>query len=321
MKSKLAQTFLLVAALTFLTACTPRTIPTGKLPGQPHIDGNRFIASDGTPLPFRTWLPEGTIRAVVVALHGFNDYSNAFQLPCTYFTRHGIACYAYDQRGFGNTPDRGLWAGAETYAADLVDVAGAVRTRHPGLPLYLLGESMGGAVTMVAASGTSTPDADGLILVAPAVWARETMPWYQRLLLALTSHTVPWMKLTGGGLGITPSDNIDMRRGLGRDPLVIKGTRIDAMYGLTNLMDLALAGAQNLKLPALVLYGKKDQVIPSEPTLRMLAKAPPTTRPAFYDNGYHMLLRDLERNKPLEDIVAWVGNRNGPLPHGRERWE
>ena len=147
------------------------------------------------------------------------------------------------------------------------------------------------------------------------------MPWYQRWLLAVASHTVPWLTLTGKGLKIVPSDNTEMLRGLGRDPLVIKATRVETLYGLTNLMDTALARADRLQLPTLVQYGRHDQVIPPEPTFLMLEKAPKTTRKAFYDQGYHMLLRDLQGEKPLADIAAWVHDRSKPLRFGTETWQ
>ena len=147
------------------------------------------------------------------------------------------------------------------------------------------------------------------------------MPWYQRWLLAVASHTVPWMELTGNGLGITPSDNREMRRALYNDPQVIKGTRVDAMHGLTNLMDAALARAEKLRLPALIQYGRHDQVIPRGPMLRMLEKMPSTTRKAFYEQGYHMLLRDLHREKPLIDIATWINDHSRPLPYGTADWQ
>ena len=93
------------------------------------------------------------------------------------------------------------------------------------------------------------------------------------------------------------------------------------MYGLTNLMDSALTRAQQLRLPTLVQYGEHDQVIPKQPTLLMLAKMPATTRKAFYQNGYHMLLRDVQGEKPLADIVAWIADCHQPLPYGTDTWQ
>jgi alpha-beta hydrolase superfamily lysophospholipase len=180
---------------------------------------------------------------------------------------------------------------------------------------------MGGAVTIVAMTGSNPPNVDGVILVAPAVWGRETMPWYQRWLLAVASYTFPWVELTGKGLHVSASDNIEMLRSLGRDPLVIKATRIDAMHGLSDLMDEALLQADKLQLPTLVQYGENDQIIPKKPIFLMLEKMPKTTRAVFYEHGYHMLLRDLQGEKPLGDIVAWIAEHNNPLPYGTGKWK
>jgi alpha-beta hydrolase superfamily lysophospholipase len=267
-------------------------------------------------------LPErGNAKAVIVALHGFNDYSNAFAMPGRYLSEHGIALYAYDQRGFGNSPGRGLWAGTDAYVDDLRQFTRLVGRNHPGRPLYILGESMGGAVAIVAMSSERPPVADGIILSAPAVWGRSTMPWYQRALLSISVSTVPSLQLTGESLGILPSDNIEMLRGLGRDPLVIKETRVDAIYGLVNLMDEALSRVDQLNKEVLVLYGEHDQVIPKEPVSLMLKKLSTTgtARVALYEQGYHLLLRDLGAAKPWADIAAWVADRSKPLPSGADR--
>jgi alpha-beta hydrolase superfamily lysophospholipase len=315
------RTALTAVILLSVSACSPLVNHPGAEITTPKVDHARFIAADGASLPLRRWFPkDAPVTAVIIALHGFNDYSNAFTASGTYLSSRGIACYAYDQRGFGGAPGRGLWSGVEAYTDDLAAFAVVVRTLHPNVPLYVLGESMGGAVTIAAMTGNHPPDVNGVILVAPAVWGRGTMPWYQRWLLAVTAHTVPWMELTGKGLKIKASDNIEMLRGLGRDPLVIKATRIDTMHGLTNLMDTALVRAPQLRVPTLVQYGEHDQVIPRQPTLLMLEKMPATTKKAFYKNGYHMLLRDLQGEKPLADIVAWITDHNRPLPYGTETW-
>ena len=60
------------------------------------------------------WLPEGQPRAVMLALHGFNDSRDAWEMPGPEFAKAGIAVFAPDQRGFGAAPDRGRWAGSQT---------------------------------------------------------------------------------------------------------------------------------------------------------------------------------------------------------------
>jgi len=312
---------LALVLLLALAACAPRIQEPGPLAATPvpaSLTDDAFIAADGTRLPLRRWLP-GTMppRAVVVALHGFNDYSNAFTGIGSFLADRGIAVFAYDQRGFGATAQTGIWPGEQALAADAHSVVHQLRQRYPAAPLYAMGESMGGAVLMIAAT-TAPLDADGYILAAPAVWGRVTMPAYQTALLWLTVHTLPWMTLTGRGLNITPSDNIEMLRALSRDPLVLKETRIDAMWGIVNLMDSALAAAPRFDAPALFLYGARDEIVPPDATLRMFdglpANGPQTI--AIYADGYHMLLRDLEAPVVWRDIASWIEDRDAALPSG-----
>lgn len=305
-----------------LAACAPRIERPGPAVSEPELAAGRFIAADGAVLPMRDWLPEGEPRAVVLALHGFNDYSHAFADVGAFLAAKSVAVYAYDQRGFGETAHRGLWPGTPALVGDLKAVAATLRAENPGVPFFLLGESMGGAVVMVAMAGPAPPATDGAILAAPAVWGRATMPWYQRAALAVASHTVPWLKVSGRGLNIKPSDNVEMLRALSRDPLVIKDTRIDAIAGLTDLMDAALAAAPRLTAPALILYGATDEIIPREAMFRMLGTLPAEARPrqriAFYAKGYHMLLRDLEAETVMQDVAAWLADPAAPLPSGAD---
>jgi acylglycerol lipase len=321
---------LLGLALTLLAAgCAPRLAPPG--PGlaalelsAPALTDTHFVTTDGTRLPLRRWAPPAGAPAhgVVLALHGFNDYSNAFADSGPLLAASGLEVYAYDQRGFGEAPNRGLWPGIAALTGDLATAADLLRRRHPGLPLYLLGESMGGAVVLAALAGPAPPETEGVILAAPAVWARRTMPFYQSAALWLGSRLFPWATVTGSGLGIQASDNIEMLRALGRDPLFIKETRVDAVYGVVNLMDAALNAAPAVDVPMLLLYGARDQVVPPEPTFEFWHSLPPEavadSRFAYYPEGWHMLLRDLQAAVVVADVTAWTRDPAAPLPSGAE---
>ncbi|MEQ1637526.1 MAG: lysophospholipase [Methylococcales bacterium] len=314
--------FTLSLILSLLNGCMPMTHPPGAKVNLAQLHENTFITPDGARLPLRHWLPNAAPQAIVIALHGFNDYSHFFDQPGTFLSKQGIACYAYDQRGFGEAPERGLWAGSTAYRDDLQTLTNLIKQRYPQQPVYLLGESMGGAVVITAISQGEPLPVDGVVLVAPALWARSTMPWYQTSLLWTLAHTMPWLTLTGQSVGARPSDNIEMLRALGRDPLVIKGTRVESIFGLTNLMDEAFDSATLLRGNTLLLYGEKDEIIPKKPTVSFLQKwlSSDTNDKtvAFYEQGYHMLLRDLQAEKPWQDIAAWIKERSTKLPSGAD---
>jgi alpha-beta hydrolase superfamily lysophospholipase len=283
----------------------------------PRLESDAILAADGARLPLRVWLPEGEVEAVILALHGMNDYANAFAEPAAFWRARGIAVYAYDQRGFGATATRGFWPGHDVLAGDLEAAAALLGARHPGKRVFVVGESMGGAVALASLAGARPAAVDGAILVAPAVWGRATMGLVPRVALWASVRVAPSMTLTGRGFEVKPSDNIEMLRALARDPLVIKGTRVDAIWGLVNLMDEALDAAPRVKTPLLVLYGAKDELIPKAPTRLFLDRLPKATdaRIAYYPAGYHMLMRDLQANVVLADVAAWVkGRANGHTP-------
>ena len=251
--------------------------PASDPPITPGFIGSDFTTTDGQRLPLRKWLPQGRVKAVILALHGFNDYSHAFKSPATTWAKDGVATYAYDQRGFGAAPERERWPGRAALASDAANACGILRRLYPGVPLYLLGESMGGAVaviTMTGESGTPIPDVDGVILVAPAVWGRSTMALVPRMALFIGVRLLPGLTLTGQSLHIMASDNIAMLRELGRDPLFIKETRVDTIWGLVNLMDAALASAPRLHVPLLILYGARDEIIPKDAMRQFMRSLP-----------------------------------------------
>lgn len=171
---------------------------------------------------------------------------------------------------------------------------------------------------MTAMAGPNPPAVAGIVLLAPAVWGRSSMPWYQSLALWVAAHTIPGAGVTGKGLKISASDNLEMLKERGRDPLVIKETRIDTVYGLVNLMDKAMLSSGRLNAKALILYGENDQLIPPGATTEMLARLPADTdgrrRVGVYAAGYHMLLHDLQREVVWNDVGTWIVDPTTDLP-------
>jgi alpha-beta hydrolase superfamily lysophospholipase len=155
-----------------------------------------------------------------------------------------------------------------------------------------------------------------VILVAPAVWSRADMPLTYRAALFLAAHLMPGVILSNSAAGrvvtIVPSDNIEMLRALGRDPLFQKRTRTDTLYGLVDLMDEArnAPGLLHNPPPILFLAGARDQIIPVKPMEAVIAALGNRAELRRYPDGYHMLLRDLQREKVQRDVADWVLKRN-----------
>ncbi|HXS06221.1 MAG TPA: alpha/beta fold hydrolase [Rhizomicrobium sp.] len=297
-----------------MAGCAAETPPLGNQNVMPHFEDGFLVARDGMKLPLREWdADSGAPAAVIIALHGMSDYSNAFDMPATAWAKRGITTLAIDQRGFGRSPNPGLWAGGDAMRSDLNDFAIAAHARFPATKIFALGESMGGAVVLSDLATPFPPAVDGAILVSPAVWSRADMPALYRVALFMVAHVTPGIILSNNAAGrvvkIAPSDNVPMLIALGKDPLFQKETRADTLYGLVNLMGEARAAPERLPArtpPILYLHGGKDQIIPPEPAKATMAALGPRADTREYDSGYHMLLRDLGRAKVQDDTAAWV---------------
>jgi alpha-beta hydrolase superfamily lysophospholipase len=295
---------------------TGAVVPADLRPGP--VDGV-FIMADGARLPYRQWLPAGDPSAVVLALHGMNDSRDAWEIPAPQFADAGIAVFSPDQRGFGDAPDRGHVVGADLMAQDAATMARDLRRRYPDAKLILMGESMGAAVLMRMAAMPDPPRVDGYVLVAPAVWGRAEMNVFMRAGLWLMAGAFPALTSTGSIAHVTASDNHAALVRLSEDPLTIHHTRFDAIRGLVDLMDAALASAPEMHVPVLFLYGGKDELIPPRATAATWRALPPGARMAFYPHGYHLLMRDRDRAVVIDDVLAWIADPAAKLPSGAEQ--
>jgi acylglycerol lipase len=308
-----------ILAVLLLAGCVARIAPPGSVVEKPRETADSFVMADGTVLPYRVWLPVGRASAVVLALHGMNDSRDAWEYPAPDFAAAGIAVFSPDLRGFGATRTRGLWPGTDGLIEDCRVIVGLLRARYPHTRLILMAESMGAAALMVLATEPDPPLVDGYVLIAPAVWGRAKMNLLMRFSLWLADRTVPGLTLTGGGLvKVTASDNRAALVRLSNDPLTIHATRVDAIKGLVDLMDRALAAAPHFRAPGLFLYGGHDDLVPPRATAATWRALPPGSVLAFYPNGYHLLLRDKDRAMPIGDILSWIRNPRAPLPSGAD---
>lgn len=309
-------------ALT-LSACAapmvqaPLTPPPGF--AGPHIEDGAFVVRDGARLPYLRWSPTGAPRALVVALHGMNDSYAAYRLAGPWWAERGVETWAFDQRGFGRSPGRGVWAGEAAMADDLRDVVALVRAVRPGVPLIVVGESMGGAVAVAAFSSDRPPDADRLLLLAPAVWGWSAQGPLNRAGLWVAARAMGDRAVGAPEFvarRILASDNmIELIRN-GRDPSSIVQTRFDTLSGLVDLMETASVRLGKTGRPTLLMYGADDQVITRGPMRRALEQAGPAPNltTAWYPDGRHLLNRDLNAEVVYRDALSFILTPSEPLP-------
>jgi len=315
--------FLGLPVLLGLGACATPAVqaPLNPQPGfaGPRLGDDVFVSFDGARLGLTAWPAAGDAEpwAVIVALHGMNDYANAFHLAAPAWAQQGIATYAIDQRGFGRSPGRGLWAGPDLMTEDLRSLVAAARIRHPAAVLAVVGESMGGAVAIAAFASDRPPAADRLVLVAPAVWGWSSQPLPYKTSLWFTARLFGDKVLRPPAFitrKVRASDNLPELIAMGRDKLMIWGARVDALYGLVQLMERAWAGTGMVKIPTAYLYGARDDIIPARPSIEAARRLPTGSRTAYYRDGWHLLLRDLQAPAVYRDVASFLRDPSAPWP-------
>lgn len=312
----------LLTALLTLAACAPAIQspqPAAVGFAGARLEPNALIAEDGARLPLSVWRPQGEPRAVIVALHGMNDSRSTWWMAGPWWAERGVITYAYDQRGFGGAPGRGVWGGEALLTQDLRTAVRLVRERHPGVPLTIVGESLGSAVTITAMASDDPPDADRVVLLAPAVWGWSAQPvpnrvalWVAARLLGETAVEPPEFVTRD----IYASDNLLELYRMGRDPDMTLTTRFDAVYGLVDLMESGYRGLARVRPPVAYLYGGRDQLIAMEPTQRAVRTLPAGARTAFYPGGHHLLVRDHDAETVMADVLSFVLDPAAPWPSG-----
>lgn len=280
----------------------------------------QFTLSDGAVLPARIWPAIGHERAVLLALHGFNDSRDAWEVPATYFAQQGITVIAPDQRGFGQAPRRSFWAGSARMVADVREMVAHLQQARPSVPLYLSGESMGGAVLMVLMAQPNAPHVAGTLLLAPAVWNLSSLATAPLGVLSTLAPSafIPEQSVP---VHVVASDNRAALIRLYYDPLTLHATRWQALQGLVTLMQQAAHSASALHGPIFCAYGDKDQLVPAN-AMAAAWQAMQHTQPAtsarldLITGGHHLLLRDHNGPLVMHDMVSWMFTPMHWLPSG-----
>jgi alpha-beta hydrolase superfamily lysophospholipase len=286
-----------VLALILLAACAQPVGGPAPRPAAPAADEGLGLA---------VWPSEGPTRAVILALHGFGDAGDlTFDGAARAWASRGITTYALDQRGFGANASRKQWPGIDALIADAVAVSRDVRARHPGLPIVVVGHSMGGGVALAAAA--EGLDADALVLAGPAIAGGDALDPLLRAGGWTMATTLPERRWTGRGIvRIRPTDNLEALRRVTADPRHFGDPSSRELYGLVLLMDRAAAAAPEVRLPTLTLMGARDEILKPERVREVHDRIPGGVGFITYPDGWHWLLRDRQAPRVWEDVADFV---------------
>ncbi|NPV66124.1 MAG: alpha/beta hydrolase [Anaerolineae bacterium] len=265
-----------------------------------------FQAPDGTMLFTRQWPVDGA-RAVILLVHGVAEHSGRYAHVAAHLNAQGYAVCAFDLRGHGRSP--GPRACVEHYSLYLDDLLGyfhQVRAANPGLPVFILGHSMGGLLALAFTARHQSLLAGMITSGAPVVLGEVTPRWLQTAagMLARIAPRLPVVRLSTSDISRDPA----VRAAYDSDPLNYRGW-LGARQGveLIALADDARAGLPKIAIPALCLHGGADTIAPPASLTiiaRELGAADKTIR--RYEGMYHEIFNEPGKEEVLADVSAWL---------------
>ncbi|MBI3119154.1 MAG: lysophospholipase [Candidatus Hydrogenedentes bacterium] len=266
----------------------------------------QFRAADGESLFARRWLAEQS-KGALVLIHGYGEHCGRYDHVAAALNAISLHVYSYDQRGHGRSP--GKRGHIASFAQLVDDLGGFLRHLEPevaGLPLFLLGHSMGGLV--LASFMEQQPAAvRGLVFTGTLLCLNnDVSPWLVRLSKVLSTLTP--------GLPVATVDPQALSRDATvvhtyqADPFVYHG-KINARTGaqLNEAMQDTQKHLKAIMAPLYILHGAADRLAPaagSELLYKEAGAKDKTLR--LYEGGYHEQFNDMEKERVFAELCTWL---------------
>jgi acylglycerol lipase len=270
-----------------------------------HVDG-RITGARGVELYWQGWLPDGPPSGVLLVCHGLGEHAARYRNVVEALRPDGWAVYGLDHRGHGRSAGRRAHLdGYPDWLADFDAFRREVVARHPDLPVFLLGHSMGGQIALAYAL-EHPDDLSGLVLSAPAL-ATDQVPAAAIPVLRLLARVGP--ALRPAGIDVTKiSKDPDVVTAYRADPLVHQGKpTLGLMSALFDGFGRLVDAAPGLAMPLLLQHGELDALTDPAGTRALAAAAGSedlTVR--WYDGLWHEIYNEPERDRPLADLRDWL---------------
>jgi acylglycerol lipase len=267
----------------------------------------KITAADGLELFINTWKAAET-KAVVVIAHGLAEHSGRYAHVAENLNAVGYSVVAPDHRGHGQSggEPRTYVTDMDTYVDDLKLVWDWAVAQYAGLPVFLLGHSMGGLIAVRFALRYQA-EMRGLVVSAPALLPGESIPKLVISLGKIIGKIVPKLPMVALDSADVSRDPMVVAR-YDSDPLNYRGKIRAGMAAAVFLAgEDALRRVDELRLPLLAMHGADDRLVPVEAS-RLLHDGAGSTDKALkvYAELYHEIFNEPEQDAVLADVVSWL---------------
>ncbi|MCF6466793.1 alpha/beta hydrolase [Clostridium sp. Cult2] len=266
-----------------------------------------YLNSEGNiKLYLKKDIPEGAIANIVIN-HGFAEHLNRYDYVVKKLNAAKIGVYRYDLRGHGRSKGiKGHIDSFMEFANDADRVVDLAKEEYPNLPLFMLGHSMGGFITCLY--GIKYPNKlNGQIFSGAAVRRLPQVEGIKGDIFNLINIFLPKMKIKNQ-LSKDICSVAEVVEDYENDTLVLKEATLNFYIQFlvkgTNWIGKNLG---NYNYPCLIIHGEKDRIVPMETAMFLYNNIPSIDKEIkIYDNLYHEILNEKEKDKVLLDIINWL---------------
>ncbi|XP_054443469.1 monoglyceride lipase isoform X2 [Pteronotus mesoamericanus] len=265
---------------------SPRRTPQNVL----YQDLPHLVNADGQYLFCRYWKPTGTPKALVFVSHGAGEHCGRYDELAQMLVGLELLVFAHDHVGHGQSEgERMVVSDFHIFIRDVLQHVDIMQKDYPGLPVFLLGHSMGGAIAILTAA-EKPGYFSGMVLISPLVLAHPE---------SATTFKVDLYNT---------------------DPLICRaGLKVCFGIQLLNAVSRVERALPKLTLPFLLLQGSADRLCDSKGAYLLMESAKSQDKTLkIYEGAYHVLHKELPEvtNSVFREINTWVSQRTAAARTG-----
>lgn len=266
-------------------------------------------SKDGIEFFVRGWEPDTKPKAVIALIHGLGEHSGRYEHVAQAMTDAGYVLASFDLRGHGkSTGVRGHFPSLDAVMQDIHDFFIFLSQRHPELPQFIYGHSLGGLLTLTYAL-KKKPKLKGVIATSSGLRSPITEQKVKLLMVKVLGSLLPKTLLPSGleTAGISQDQTVIDR--YNRDPLV--HDRVSLAFGKAGLeaTNYVWSHAGEFSLPLLLMHGTGDRVTYSHGSAdfsKLVAKNNRDVTLKLWDGMYHELHNESVKGQVFEFMIDWL---------------
>lgn len=290
-------------------ASSPRRTPQNV----PYQDLPHLVNADGQYLFCRYWKPSGTPKALIFVSHGAGEHCGRYDELAQMLKGLDMLVFAHDHVGHGQSEgERMVVSDFQVFVRDLLQHVDTVQKDYPEVPIFLLGHSMGGAISILAAAERPT-HFSGMVLISPLVLANpESASTLKVLAAKLLNFVLPNISLGRIDSSVLSRNKSEVDL-YNSDPLICHaGVKVCFGIQLLNAVSRVERAMPRLTLPFLLLQGSADRLCDSKGAYLLMESSRSQDKTLkMYEGAYHVLHKELPEvtNSVLHEINTWVSHR------------